>query len=136
MFWGQPKQATSATMSIVYITLGALIDVWTVIYHIYLDRHGADDTTYLWVYGFFFSGIVLMAIGFALGWIGRSAKQAEVAPPPPIINTGVGTIPAAAQIPQASQPVVLAVPTAPVPPASAPPAPSVGTQRSAAGPQR
>src|SRR5260221_3239117 len=69
MWWGQPKQASSATMSIVYITVGALTDVWTIIYYIYLGRHGADDNTYLWVSGFFFTGIVLMTIGFALGWI-------------------------------------------------------------------
>jgi hypothetical protein len=133
MLWGQPKQATSATMSIVYITVGALMDVWCVIYYIYLDRHGADANTYLWVYGFFFSGIVLMTIGFSLGWIGRSAKQAEVAPPPPTINTGIGTMPAATQ---PAQPVVLAAPASPVPPAPAPPAPSITTQVPTAVPRR
>ncbi len=131
MLWGQPKQATSATMSIVYITVGALMDVWCVIYYIYLNRHGADDTTYLSLYGFFFSGIVLMTIGFALGWIGRAAKQAEVAPPPPTINAGVGTMPGATAgtpVTQPTQPVVLAAPTAPAQPAPAPPAPAVTTQ--------
>jgi hypothetical protein len=133
MFWGQPKQATSATMSIMYITIGALINVWTIVYYIYLKRHGADDNTLLWVYGFFFSGIVLVTIGFALGWIGRVAKQAEVAPPPPTINAGVGTIPGTTApnptTSQVTQPVVLAVPAAPAAPAPAPPAPSVTPQR-------
>lgn len=126
MWWAQPKQATSATMAIVYITVGALMDVWTVIYYIYLNRHETDDNTFLWVYGFFFTGIVLMTIGFGLGAIGRSAKQAEVAPPPPQINSGVAGMPAAA--PTATQPIVVAVPAAPVAPASAAPAPSVSTR--------
>jgi len=89
MWWPQPKQATSATMAIVYITVGALMDVWTVIYWIYLrgeDQTTVSSTTYLWVYGFFFSGMVLMAIGFGLGYIGRSAKQAEVSAPPPMMQ--------------------------------------------------
>lgn len=124
MWSGQPKQATSATMAIVYITVGALMDVWTVIYYIYLNRHGADDTTYLWVEGFFATDIVLMVIGFALGAIGRSAKQAEVAAAPTQINTG--TMPAAA--PQATQPIVVNVPAAPAAPAPAAPAPSVSTR--------
>jgi len=128
MWWAQPKQATSATMAIVYITVGALMDVWTVIYYIYLNRHGADDTTYLWVEGFFASGIVLMGIGFALGAIGRSAKQAEVSAPPPQINTGVPGMMAGVPAQQATQPIVVAVPAAPAAPAPAAPAPSVSTR--------
>ena len=90
MVWGQPKQASSATMAITFITLGSLTDVWTIVYYIYLRKHGADDTTFLWVYGFFFTGLVLMTIGFLVGWIGRSAKQAEVAAQPAVIaNPGV-----------------------------------------------
>src|SRR5947208_9972695 len=103
MWWGQPKQATSATMAIVYITVGALMDVWTVIYYIYARRHNFDDNTFLWIYGFFFSGLVLMAIGFALGRIGRSAKQAEVSPPPTQVMTPA--VPAQAAATHTTQPV-------------------------------
>jgi hypothetical protein len=99
------------------------MDVWTFVYYIYINRHGADDTTFLWVYGFFATGIVLMAIGFALGTIGRSAKQAEVAAPPPT-TVNAGTLPMAA--PQATQPIVVNVPAAP-----AAPAPAVSMQRPA-----
>ena len=103
MWWPQPKQATSATMSIVYITVGALMDVWTVIYYIYLLRQpDVDDNTFLWVYGFFFSGIVLMSIGFGLGWIGRAAKQAEVSAPPTQVIAPAG---AAAAVAPTAQPV-------------------------------
>ena len=62
MWTFQSKQATSAVMAVVYITVGALMDVWTVIYYIYLTRRTVSDTAYLWCYGFFFSGVVLMVI--------------------------------------------------------------------------
>jgi hypothetical protein len=131
MWWGQPKQATSAKMAIIYITVGALMDVWTVIYFIYLRRHNeTDDTTFLWVEGFFATGVVLMLIGFGLGWIGRFAKQAEVSAPPPTINTGLGAMPAAT----VTQPVVAAVSTTPAAPA--PPAPSISTPRPTSAPTR
>src|SRR5436305_1506009 len=74
------KQATSASMALFYITVGALMDVWTIIRYIYLSRRvDVSDTSYLWCHGFLMTGIVLMVIGFAVGRIGRSARQAEVA---------------------------------------------------------
>lgn len=76
--WGIPKQARSATMALVYITIGALTVVWTIVWYLYLKRHEASDDSYLWCFGFFLTGLVLMAIGFAVGAIGRNAQQAEV----------------------------------------------------------
>ena len=55
----ESKQARSATTALIYLTVGALMDVWTVIYYIYLWRHGGTDTQYLWCHGFLFSGLVL-----------------------------------------------------------------------------
>ncbi len=91
--WGETKQATSATTSLIYITLGALIDVWTVVYWFYLRGHGGTDTAYLYVAGFFFTGIVLLFIGLAVGRIGNAARPAEVAPVPTsqVITPGVVT---------------------------------------------
>lgn len=80
--WGESKQATSATTSLVYITLGGLIDVWTIVYWFYLRSHGGTDLAYLYVAGFFFSGLVLFLIGLAVGRIGTAARPAEVAPVP------------------------------------------------------
>ena len=96
-----PKPARSATMALIYITLGALMVVWTVIYYIYLNRYGASEESFLWCYGFFFSGLVLMVIGFGVGRIGRSAKQAEVAPivNPPALAGGPPAPPAPQQAP-------------------------------------
>lgn len=85
MFWNNfnmTKQATSATTALIYITVGALTDVWTVIYYLWLQRHEGSDNAYLVCYGFFFSGLVLMLIGLGVGKIGRSARPAEVAPAP------------------------------------------------------
>jgi hypothetical protein len=78
------------------------------------------------MYGLFATGVVLMLIGFGLGWIGRVAKQAEVSAPPPTINTGLGAMPAATTT--TTQPVINAVPTTPAAPAPAPPAASVTTR--------
>ena len=52
------------------------------IYYLYLKRTEAAELTFLWCYGFFFSGLVLIVIGLAVGRIGRSAMPAEVAPTP------------------------------------------------------
>ena len=78
------KPSVAARTSVMYIT-AALVDVWTIIYWTYLVRHpeGHTDATYYWVYGFFFTGLVLLVIGLALGRIGRAARHAELPPEAP-----------------------------------------------------
>jgi hypothetical protein len=108
--WGQSKQATSATIAIIMLTLGALIDVWTVVLYILLQRHDSGHDSFLWCYGLFASGIVLMVVGLAIGRIGRSAIQAETAATPSQIV--VPTTTAAAVAPAAAsnvQPIVAPV---------------------------
>lgn len=78
----EPKQARSATTALIYLTIGALMDVWTVIYYVHLWRDGGTGTQYLWCHGFLFSGLVLICIGLAVGRIGRNARQAEAGHPP------------------------------------------------------
>jgi hypothetical protein len=121
--WGlRPKQATSATMALVYITVGALMVVWTIIYYIYLSRNNASSNTFLWCYGFFFTGLVLIAIGFAVGRIGRAARQAEVASTP--VTPGVPAAPVAPTAGANGAPATPAAPaTAPTAPAAVPVAP-------------
>src|SRR4051794_6685130 len=80
VLFGQTKQAASAKTSLMYLTIGALTIVWTVIWYMYLRRSGASDLTYLWVYGFLATGMVLVVIGAGVGVIGRSAMAAETAP--------------------------------------------------------
>ena len=79
---GDSKQASSATTSLIYLTLGGLIDVWAIVYFFYLRNHGGTDIAFLYVYGFIFTGVVLFLIGLAVGRIGHSARSAEVAPAP------------------------------------------------------
>ncbi len=126
------KPSGAARTAVTYITVGALTVVWTVIYWLYLNRHpdGHSDAAYYWVYGFFFTGLVLLLIGLALGRIGRAARHAELppeAPPeptaePPLNATAPGA-PAGVPGPNPAVPQYYPVPgqvIAPVPPAGTP----------------
>jgi hypothetical protein len=66
--------------ALTYITLGAVMVVWTAVWFLYLNRHGGTDPAYFTDYGFFLSGLVLLVIGFTIGRIGRSARHAELPP--------------------------------------------------------
>ena len=117
---GDSKQASSATTSLKYLTLGALIDVWAIVYFFYLRSHDGSDTAYYWVYGFIFTGAALFLIGLAVGQVGRSARSAEVAPTPtqqivttPMIPPTAPTmIPAGLDSPVAQVPIARPVPVA------------------------
>jgi hypothetical protein len=87
----EPKQARSATMAIVYITIGGLIDVWTAAAYFYFGRHNLSATSNFWCAGFFFTGVVLIFIGLMVGKIGQSARQAEVTAAPPVNVVSVPT---------------------------------------------
>ncbi len=99
------KTSGAARMAVIYITIGAILDVWTAIWYIYMNRHGtASDGPYYWCYGFFFTGLTLIIIGLALGRIGRAARHAE-AP----VDTTSSNAAAAAQQPVARPGVPLGV---------------------------
>ena len=108
MLWS--NQTQSARMSILYITVGAIIDVWTAAYYFLIMRpeasahpDGSQNSSWFWIAGFFFTGLALLIIGIFLGQIGRAAGKAEVAP----ATTG--------PIPNNPAPVVPAVPANSVP---------------------
>ena len=111
---GDSKQASSATTSLKYLTLGALIDVWAIVYFFYLRSHDGSDVAYYWVYGFIFTGAVLFLIGLAVGQVGRSARSAEVAPTPTqqIVATPTMSPTAPAMIPVGLNPPLAQVPIA------------------------
>lgn len=111
-------QAPATRMSLIYITAGSVIVVWTVVWLLYLmNNPPGSNTTYYFVFGFMATGAVVLAIGLRLGSIGRAAKQAEN---PPVVQPTVPTEP---------QQIVVATPGASVPPAAsavaAPPAANV-----------
>jgi len=73
--------SNSARLAVIYITLGALLVVWTGIRSLYLLAHGGPaggDSTWYWILGFLLTGLTLMGIGFGVGHIGRTARQADV----------------------------------------------------------
>ena len=117
---GDSKQASSATTSLIYLTLGGLIDVWSIVYYFYLRNHNGTDIAFLYVYGFIFTGVVLFLIGLAVGRIGYSARSAEVAPTP---TQQIVTATPMSPVPQATIAASPNPPIAPVPIVR--PAPSV-----------
>jgi hypothetical protein len=64
--------------AIIYITVGTLISVWTVVWLVFNEPETRQG--YFWPVGFLITGIAVLAIGLFLGRIGRSARKAEMAP--------------------------------------------------------
>jgi hypothetical protein len=84
----QPSSA--ARTSLFYITVGALMVVWTGIWFAYLNSNPPESpSVYYWCTGFMVSGVTLLVIGLALGRIGRAARHAEL--PPPEVTAPVAT---------------------------------------------
>lgn len=81
-----PHTQTSggARLAVVYLTVGAIMDVWSALWFFWMRTHAdGTDGRYFWCYGFFLTGLTLVIIGLALGRIGKSARQAEA----PVDNT-------------------------------------------------
>jgi hypothetical protein len=69
-------------MALIYITVGALLAVWSGIWYWYMIGHPPDtDVAWYLCYGVLFTGLILLAIGFGVGQIGRAARHAELPPP-------------------------------------------------------
>ena len=69
--------------ALVYITVGALLDIWTIVYYVWFagdDQGNVSRTTWFWLSGLFLTGLIFMLIGFYLGRIGRVAQKAELPP--------------------------------------------------------
>jgi hypothetical protein len=114
---------TSGHVPVIYVTAGALIDVWSGIWCLYLAKHdAADDLSWYVCWGLILSGLVLVAIGLTLGQIERASRNAQLARE------------AAAAVPQAETTAAVIAPTlatnAPAPlngaPASMQPAQNLG----------
>jgi hypothetical protein len=71
--------ASAARTALVYITVGSVMIVWSVIYYFYLNSHPPthSDAAWYWCTGFLLTGCTLLIIGLAVGWIGRAARQAD-----------------------------------------------------------
>lgn len=76
------KPSAEARVAIAYVTGGALLNVWSGIWYLYMRNNPPQTEVKHYVcYGLFLTGVVLVVIGFALGRIGRAARQAELPPP-------------------------------------------------------
>jgi hypothetical protein len=78
---------SGARAALMYISVGSVMIVWSAIYYFYLNNHppAQGDGPWYWCTGFLATGFTLLIIGLAVGWIGRSARQAEQ--PHALINT-------------------------------------------------
>lgn len=94
------KPSFAAPTALIFVTLGALIQVWTGVYYAFTRmqwskyeeaRAGGDadvlkgmvpvsESTWFWIAGFFLTGLVLFIIGLTIGQIGRAARDAEMPP--------------------------------------------------------
>ena len=93
-------------ISLVYITVGTLIDIWTIVAWRYYPPETAWD--HFWLVGFMVTGFALLIIGLLLGPIGRAARHAEL--PPGEVTPAVSQ---AEQTAAANPPVVIP-PTTPI----------------------
>jgi len=75
------KPSGAAPAALFYITLGAIMTVWSAIWYSYLRNHGSENSGQLYLcMGFLATGLVLLAIGFTLGPISRWSRHAELPP--------------------------------------------------------
>ena len=75
------KPSSAAPTSLVYITLGAVLTVWSGIWFMYLRNNPPGHQFVHYVdTGCLLTGIVFLLIGFGLGPMARFARQAELPP--------------------------------------------------------
>jgi len=85
------KPSGAAPAAVFYITVGALITVWSGIWYKYLRDHpSGNQGVYYICMGLLGTGLVLLVIGFTLGPISRWARHAEL-PPSEVTGTAVRT---------------------------------------------
>lgn len=90
-----------------YVTVGALLDVWTTVWY-FAFIQGAEhpsNTTWFFLVGLFLTGITLIALGLTLGPIGQAARRAEMPP-----SEAVSAEAAVQQVAAANPPAVAAAP--------------------------
>jgi len=123
-----------ARAALLYITIGALLIVWTAVWYTYLKNYPPQsDMPFYFCYGLLASGAILLVIGLTVGRIGHSAREADQLVKAPVITPApvVGAVPAA---PPANNGAVPDAPVATVAPAVA--VPATGPQTTPKSPVR
>jgi hypothetical protein len=115
------KGSAAARMAVMYLTVGVLLMIWSLIWWAYMARHepSGDGIWYL-CYGCLLSGAAFTLIGLIMGHVGRSARQADL---PPTVSTTPA--PGQVQLVPGQTPGTLLMPTAPVAPPAGTVAPAV-----------
>jgi len=125
------KPSKAAHMAILYVTIGALLMVWSGVWYAWMIHTTAPDPNqphndgYLYLcYAIFFSALTVFIIGFALGRIGRAGRTAEMPPETSGAQTAQPAVtaqPAAVngQVVAPGQPVIPGQPPAAVQPVAA-----------------
>ena len=115
------KPSSASRIAIIYITIGALMAVWSAVWYLWLNEmHPEQRASYFWCAGLMLSGLTLVAIGLGVGRIGRAAAHADLTPEQATGESKPGPTPAP------RPPTAVPVQMVPAPP-GAPPAP-VGTR--------
>jgi hypothetical protein len=69
--------------ALIYTTAGALTLVWSGIWYVYvLNEPTPGETTLYWCYGFLLTGLTLVVIGLAIGWVARIRRPGRDAEMP------------------------------------------------------
>jgi len=75
------KPSGFAPTTLFYITVGALMTVWSGIWYYYLRGHSSQDGVANYIcMGCLLTGIILLVIGFVVGPMARWSRQAELPP--------------------------------------------------------
>jgi hypothetical protein len=101
------SKSPSPFIALGYVTLGALIEAWSLIWYLWMNRNPAEhESAYFYCYGLLATGAILFCLGLSFGVIGRAARQAEL--PPAEVTPAVA---------QATQNMAARAPIAPMVPA-------------------
>jgi hypothetical protein len=107
--------------ALIYITVGALIDVWVLVWY-FTRGYPLTPTQRFWILGLGLTGLTFLVLGVLIGQIGRAARKAELPPEPETrMEADIQKTAAATGALQAQQ--VAAAPVAPPAPAAPPVAP-------------
>src|SRR5262245_44264153 len=73
-------------LAVLYVTIGALIGVWTGVWYYAFSQPAAEGggltpNQWFWVTGFFLTGLTLIVIGLLIGPLGQYARKSEMPPP-------------------------------------------------------
>src|SRR5947207_3635954 len=76
------QPAFGPKLSIGFITGGALVDVWALVWRYTLAPEILNPVQRFWFSGLLLTGLTFVVIGAFLGSIGRAARKAELPPTP------------------------------------------------------